>query len=538
MQPQSLLRYLPRSLYALLTLAFVLSFLLTLWIVFYFPVYTDEIFWKLMIARLETDHGKLVYIFAQCREGQWIDAPLTWYPAMSINSWLYEDASHPWRLRVHGWFFFLVLLTLWICLLKHRTGLRVIDAFLAVSAFLSVGVLPFLLVYARPEQPLLLLLTLSLLVTLYRAPANRLSWPIGLLVALSFALVAMLLAGIHPKGMFLFPVLLVLAWRQLKSWLLLVLLGLVLGWTAYDTSQVWQLRTTCPEFPGLMSTLRGLTLQPGVLLSKPLTFIQQGWSNVLDFGAYVRSLNFQEQYVVDWLPARKGGAMSTQASSVANILLWIPLLVAVLVIASNWLFDRRPRGRVDLLLFFSILLSLASIVVLQTQKNFYEVSIVWPLVLLLVIFSFGRPVSESNRGGVRILIAVLMIVALLSGILREERFGEFVPGWRQARLQQVEMVDRQNQGLRDFARKECGIEGSAQRLVLDKDTYQAFWAHEQPIFLDYAAGWWAAESNVRETFRKRRVQGLVALCANIPEADRSRAIEFGRYCCMSADALR
>ena len=538
MQPQSLFGYLPRTLYAVLALAFVGSFLLTLWMVFYFPVYTDEIFWKLMIARLETDHGKLVYLFAQCSEGQWIDAPLTWYPAMLIHSWLYEDASHPWRLRVHGWFFFLVLLALWTCLLKRRAGLGVTDAFLAVSAFLSVGVLPFLLVYARPEQPLLLLITLSLLVTLYKAPANRLSWPIGFLVALSFALVATLLAAIHPKGMFLFPALLVLAWRQLKSWPLLLLLVLILGWTAYDTSQVWQLRTTCPEFPGLMSTLKGLTLQPGVLLSKPLTFIQQGWSNVFDFRTYVRSLNFQDQYVVDWLPARKGGVMSSQARSVANILLWIPLLVAVLVIALNWLFARRPRGRIDLLLFFSILLSLASIVILQTQKNFYEVSIVWPLVLLLVIFSFGRPVSESNRGGIRIIIAVLMLVALLSGIFREERFGEFVPDWRQARLQQEEMIDHQNQGLRDFARKECGIKSNAQRLVLDKDTYQAFWHHEQPIFLDYASGWWAAESNVRETFRKRRVQGLVALCTNIPESDRSRAIEFGRYCCMSADALR
>ena len=108
MQPQSLFGYLPRTLYAVLALAFVGSFLLTLWMVFYFPVYTDEIFWKLMIARLETDHGKLVYLFAQCSEGQWIDAPLTWYPAMSINSWLYEDASQPWRLRVYGWFFFLV----------------------------------------------------------------------------------------------------------------------------------------------------------------------------------------------------------------------------------------------------------------------------------------------------------------------------------------------------------------------------------------------------------------------------------------------
>jgi len=538
MQPQSLFGYLPRTLYAVLALGFVLSFLSTLWMVFYFPVYGDEIFWKLMIARLETDHGKLVYLFAQCSEGQWIDAPLTWYPAMLIHSWLYEDASHPWRLRVHGWFFFLVLLALWTFLLKRRAGLAVTDAFLAVSAFLSVGVLPFLLVYARPEQPLLLLITLSLLVTLYKAPVNRLSWPIGFLVALSFALVATLLAAIHPKGMFLFPALLVLAWRQLKSWPLLLLLVLVLGWTAYDTSQVWQLRTTCPEFPGLMAVLRGLTLQPGVLLSNPLTFIQQGWSNVLDFGVYVRSLQFQDKYFVDWLPAGQSGVMSSQARSIANILLWTPLLVAVLVIALNWLFDRRPRGRVDHLLWFSILLSLASIAVLQTQKNFYEVSIVWPLVLLLTIFSFGRPVSQSNRGGVRIIIAVLMLAALLSGILREERFGEFVSDWRQARLQQVEMIDHQNQDLRDFARKECGIEDNAQRLVLDKDTYQAFWNHEQPIFLDYASGWWAAESHVRDTFRKRRVEGLVGLCTNIPESDRSRAIEFGSYCCMSADALR
>jgi hypothetical protein len=287
-----------------------------------------------------------------------------------------------------------------------------------------------------------------------------------------------------------------------------------------------------------MAVLRGLTLQPGVLLSNPLTFIQQGWSNVLDFGVYVRSLQFQDKYFVDWLPAGQSGVMSSQARSIANILLWTPLLVAVLVIALNWLFDRRPRGRVDHLLWFSILLSLASIAVLQTQKNFYEVSIVFPLVLLLTIFSFGRPVSQSNRGGVRIIIAVLMLAALLSGILREERFGEFVSDWRQTRLQQVEMIDHQNQGLRDFARKECGIEDNAQRLVLDKDTYQAFWNHEQPIFLDYASGWWAAESHVRDTFRKRRVQGLVGLCTNIPESDRSRAIEFGRYCCMSADALR
>ena len=538
MRPQSVVGYLPRTFYSLLSLAFLITFLVTLWIAFYSPVNADEIFWKLMIARLESDHGKLVYLFAQCREGQWIDAPLTWYPAMAINSWLYEDASHPWDLRVHGWLLFLALLGLWTWLLNHRAGLGLSDSFLAVSAFLSVGVLPFLMVYERPEQPLLLLVTLALAVTLFKAPQARLNWGVGLLVVLGFALVATLMSALHPKGMFLFPVLLVLAWRQLKSLTLMVVLTAIMGWTAYDTLQVWQLRTSCPEFPGLMKVLQSLTLRPGLLLSDPFFFIRTGWNNLLGFGAYVTSLDFRDSYVSNWLPEGGGGLVSEELISIANALLWVPLAIALLVIAANWLSDRRPRGWVDSLLWLSLLLALSSIVVLQTQKNFYEASLIWPLCLLLVIFSFGQPFRQPGRVSVRVVIAGLMSVALLSGVLRIERFGEFVQVWRQARIQQAETVDRQSKALREFARAQCGIEDNAPRLVLDKNTYQAFWDHEQPIFLDYAAGWWAAESDIEQTFRQRRVQGLVARCENVPAAMRSRAVEFDGYCCISADSLR
>jgi hypothetical protein len=538
MRPQSVVDYFPRTFYALLSLAFLITFLVTLWIVFYSPVNADEIFWKLMIARLESDHGKLVYLFAQCREGQWIDAPLTWYPAMAINSWLYEDASHPWDLRLHGWLLFLALLGMWTWLLNRRAGLGWSDSFLAVSAFLSVGVLPFLMVYERPEQPLLLLVTLALAVTLFKAPQARVNWGVGLLVVLGFALVATLMSALHPKGMFLFPVLLVLAWRQLQSLTLMVVLTAIMGWTAYDTLQVWQLRTTCPEFPGLMKVLQGLTLRPGLLISDPFYFLRTSWNNFLQFGAYVSSLDFRDSYVSSWLPESGGAMVSEELISIANALLWVPLAVALLVITANWFSDRRPRGWTEGLLWFSLLLALSSIVVLQTQKNFYEAAIIWPLVLLLVVFSFGQPFRQPGRGSVRVVIAVLMSVALLSGVLRIERFGEIVQVWRDARTQQAETVDRQNQALREFARAQCGIQDNAPRLVLDKNTYQAFWDHEQPIFLDYAAGWWAAESDVEQTFRQRRVQGLVARCVNVPEAIRARAVEFDGYCCISADSLR
>lgn len=538
MLPRLLPKNIPSTLYFLLSLTFILSFLLTMWMIFYSPVYTDEVFWKLIIARLESDQGKLVYLFAQCRDGQWIEAPLTWYPAMFVSSWFYEDASHPWILRLHGWLSFLLLLGLWSYLLKNKAGLGLTNAFLSVSAFMSVGVLPYLMVYARPEQPLLLLISITLLVTLFKTSTNRLNGLTSLFVTLGFALVTTLLSALHPKGMFLFPILLVLAWRQLKSWPWMIGLLLIMSWAAHDTLQVWQLRTTCPEFPGLMKALQALTLRPGDLLSDPLGFIQKGLSNTANFGAYVSSIEIQNQYISNWLPAGSIGWIGAKTLSIANALFWTPILIAVVVITSNWIYGRRPQGPIDLMLWISVLVAFTSIIVLQTQKNFYEVSLIWPLVLLLTIFSFGRPVSIHSHNSVRIVISILMAVALISSVLRVERFGSVSLEWHQNRLQEVASVDRQNQDLRDFARNQCNIESNAQRLVLDQKTYQAFWKHEQPIFLDYAAGWWAGESDVRETYRIRKVQGLVALCKNVPEADRSMAIEYNDYCCLSEKALR
>ncbi len=552
------MRLLARALYLLLSLAFLITFLITLWMTFYSPVNADEIFWKLMIARLEGDDGKLVYLFAQCRQGQWIDAPLTWYPAMWINAWLYEDASQPWELRIHGWVVFLVLIALWSWLLKKKSGLGLPESFLAVSAFLSVGVMPFLMVFERPEQPLLLLLTLSLLTALTRqrglavasvastTPQAPAGWWRGLLVVLGFALIGTLMSGTHPKGMFLFPVLLILAWRQVRSWSLLVLLAVILGWTAFDTQQVWQLRTSCPEFPGLMKVLQNLTLRPGMLFSDPIGFIKAGWANLMAFGAYVHSLEFRQAYISSWLPvADSDWSIREPLVLLANALLWVPLVVAVLVIGANWLSRRRINVWSDALLWLCLAMALIAILVLQTAKNFYEASMVWPLILLLMIFSFGQPLAKPTGARVRLLLSLLIGVALVSGVVRFDRFGDATQEWRKVRIDQTEREDLRNEALQEFARQECAIGEDSKRLVLDKDSYQSFWEHEQPIFLDYAAGWWGAEADIRKTLRERQVGGLVGKCERVPEVLRPFMIQDsdgsgapGGFCCIAAQHLR
>ena len=535
-------RSLPQAIYVLLCLAFLITFVVTLWMAFYTPVYPDEIFWKVMIARLDSDGGKLVYLFAQCRQGQWIDAPLTWYPAMWINAWLYEDASRPWELRVHGWILFLVLLGLWTWLLREKSGIGWPDSFLAVSAFLSMGTMPFLMVLGRPEQPLLLLLTLALLTTLIKPPETRVSWGRGLIYVLGFALIGTLMAGIHPKGMFLFPVLMVLAWRQVRSLSLMALLALVLGRTAFDTHQVWQLRTSCPEIPGLMKVLQSLTLRPSMFFSDPIGFIKAGVVNLMAFGAYVTSLEFRESYISSWMPSAVDWSATAPLVLIANSLIWLPVLMAALIIGANGLAARHSRNWTDVLIWLGLLLPLGTIAGLQMAKNFYEASIIWPLILLLVIFSFGKPLIQPARLGVRIVLVVLMGVALVSGIIRFDRFGDAMQEWRKARAEQTEYVDRHNQALREFARQQCAIGDDAKRLVLDNNAYQAFWANEQPIFLDYVAGWWGAESDIKIMLQDRQVGGLISKCDRIPEVLRPFMVretdEAGGNCCIAAQHLR
>lgn len=531
--------------YRLLCVAFLASLAVTLWMTFYSPVNADELFWKIMISRLDADDGNLVYLFAQCRQGQWIEAPLTWYPAMWVNSLLYEDASEPWELRVHGWLLFIVLLGLWSWLLSKRSGLSRLDSLVAVSAVLSVGVMPFLMVYERPEQPLLLLLTLALMTTLGQGPApgTTVSWTRGLLVMAGFGLVAALMSGTHPKGMFLFPVLIVLAWRQLRSVPLITVLIVLMGWVAFDTNQVWQLRTTCPEYPGLSKVLKNLTLRPSMLLSDPMGFIRAGWANLMAFDAYVNSLKFQPSYVSTWLPnALSDWSPDTMRVMVANSLLWVPLVVMGGVTLGNVLGRRRPQTIPDALLCLTLLMAVGAIVILQTAKNFYESSIVWPLILLVGLFSFGKPLQRPSGPTVRVILAALMMLALLSGVLRYERFENAMQEWREIRTEQVEEGEDRNEALQELGYQRCSIDPEAERLVLDRDSYQAFWEHKHPVFLDYAAGWWGAEADFLSMARTRQVGGLVGRCNGVPKELWSVMVRGAGstqgFCCVAPQHLR
>ena len=511
----------------------------TLWMAFYLPVYGDETYWKLIVSRLVSDDGYLIYLFSQCAHGQWIQAPLTWLPAMALSSLLYENASHPWMLRISGWLLYVGLLIAWIWLLKRRSGLSWFDSALAVFAFFSFGVLPFLMVFDRPEKTLLVLLTLVLaLVPTGESSQPKPSKVTAIFWVVLFSLLAALFAGVHPKGLFFFPALLAVLCVRTRSWIAGLLFLVVLAWIARDTMAIWQARTHCPEFPGLMTVLQNLTLRPTAFFADPGAFIHAAWLNLRVFDAYVDSIGLMPAYVENWLPAAAGGMTQQGWVMLVNALNWIPLAAAAGLTLVNLVRAGSKWWKSTGLVWLTVCLALIFIVCLQTAKNFYEASLVWPLIGVVTVLSFAPSGGQKPTGGAKALILLLVVIAIISSVARIDRFAPNLSDWIGERTWQVQHQDQHNETLREFARNSCAIDASAVRLAIDKTTYPAFWRHRQPILLDFSSGWWAAEADLSTTLRNKKSEGLVAACERLSDDLRARAKTQGQVCCLSAEDLR
>ena len=517
-----------------LTFLFLASFLLTMWMAFFVPLYGDEPAWKLIGARLFIDTGKLLYFFPQCSAGQWIDIPLTWYPARLLDTWIYQDASNPWLLRNIGWLLFCVLLASWTAILHITSRMSLLNSGLFVTSFFSFGVLPFLMVFNRPEQSLLVWLTAGFCVMLWfeKHRVGGLAGKCALTAV--FALIACFIGATHPKGLFFFPVIFLAWWRPVKSLPLSLPLLAVMSWAALDTTHVWQMRTTCAESPWLTKIFQSLNLQPQQLFQDPQGFFDAGKANLQAFRSYVESVQFKSKYQTTWLPDAPQVSQSLVTGVLINTLVWLPLLVALLFTALNLAFQtiRRQAGwwRITLMLA----LALTALMFLQSNKNFYEAGIVLPIVLLVCIFSFTPNSELPNRLLIRVLLPLMMFAGALSSYVRFNLFWPETLAWAEQRATGNADIAT----LRSFALDQCGITDTSENLVLDLPTYHAFWQHRHPSFLTFFAGWWGTGTKYEQTLAKQNPGGMVISCKDIPAELAGFTKRQGDYCCASAANLK
>jgi hypothetical protein len=570
-----------KTLFVFLSLFFLACFSYSMWIAYYVPVYGDEPQWKITVSRLFLDGGKLIYLFPACVDNFLLDPPITWYPARWIDAWLYADASNPFKLRQFGWFIFLALVLVWAKFLSVNAKLSWKIAILFVTAYFSFGVMPYLMVFNRPEQSILIWLTLGMAL-MYASQ----KWPpstikIKVLIALSYGLLVCLMAAAHPKGLYFLPVILVLCWISIHSLSLVGCLAALMAWASWETIVLWKKRTYCVESEWLTGLLSHFTVQPHLLKTSPRTFLDSGINNLFYWRSYIKGAEFQggmmgkaidvnlpnlqlielAQQTV-WLPLAAAAFLFVMNLSELVIIQYqkgkrvMPVMVILLVIFIAALFmSDRYAGFGFIALGISLLgifylslfkikdyslaiasclgLSLMLLMFMQTLKNFYETSIVWPIFLLITIFTFNSLNIWSKKLLVIFILPALFIGAGLATFSRYTVSNEYALAWQVGRGEKA----RQQLQLQVFAKEACNIDSTAISLVLDDDSYPSFWQNRSPLLTAYVYGWWSQGTDYRRTFTSQNPEGLVTKCESAPPELLKVLTKKGEFCCASKEAL-
>ena len=494
-----------------------------------FPIYPDELQWKIISSRLLLDSGKLLYLFPECSKGILLDSPVSWYPAQLANAFIYSDMTNPQMLRYWGIAVFVAMIALsaWIVkkTLRPETGYLATAG--ALIAPLSLGVMPFLLVMNRPEQGLVLMLLIGCATPLLvgtRALTALQVWAIALL----FVLLSWMMVGTHIKGIFLLPALLLAAALTIRQWAPTLAVTAAAAFGAVETFRLWALRTDCPESPFLTQVFHAQALSPDSLKSGLVYFLELVARNILGAKDYWRGVSLRQEYQSGWLPPSE--APRTLIETVLNAAIPVVMAIAIIVIvfAFTSAILRATRHRMfpspGPLIAMSLLVCVLCIAGFQSGKNFYEAALIFPALGIAVVLALpGTPLPGAPK-----LLFALAALALVNQLTIAFRFYGDFPLWKQtlesrqpAQAALKRLIDR------------CGIEANAttKHLLVDDFAYTVLWPTQQPYFLDLVTGWWATGVDEAQIINDRKISGAVGTCPLVLNGNWNSVIAEGGYCC-------
>jgi len=210
--------FIKKPLINILTLLILSTWIILLPILYFFPIYVDEIYWKLINSRFFLDRKEMMYFFPVCTKGFLLNTPISWYPARILDSLIYQDLSNIYKLRYISLtiFLFIILYLAWFVRKIKITNLPFLNSVGIVLAPFSFGVLPFMLVMNRPEQLMVLLIILAC--TLPIIINKKIKFIISCVFAIFYLIISWIILGTHFKSSFFLPSILLSAFFLIKNW--------------------------------------------------------------------------------------------------------------------------------------------------------------------------------------------------------------------------------------------------------------------------------------------------------------------------------
>lgn len=527
----------------------VLALLGGMWL----PLYTDEVGWRLH-ERAAFDGVDKMYTLL-CGPNTVAHPPFWMMPARYYSALFNGLFAEPFYVRVSGVIYALAWTGMLLALIRRVAegiGDRIVLTTLA-AGFLSLGTLPLLLVWSRPEQPIILALTGAVLVATrdWRRAGPDTPASTAWLRSLAIVVLASIAMSYHVKALITVPLFLVclfVATRGRQAHIPRLVVGLVLTALAAWATYYWAHRLQCPasavaraEFTRINS---GAALVGAPGLSQLLHLVGQALGNISLFH-YLGLATPRLEPMSVWLPS---GRIST-----ANSFIWfmatIGIWLSALIVAAGSFATAARRGwrerKLDSRIALSVTLLGTILAWSATQgvRNDYEASFVVPMAVMALLLALA-PLRDNAwlAGGVRVVSVSVGLLGLVSVALVAAIYGPFFAtaarerGYTAEQTHSVGVFGYAEQR-RDMlkAAGKCGITDpdNNRALLIDDVTYFTFMKSRRP---EHAAGLftpWSSNIDPIDYLRAIKSDGIIVSCRVLPPDLRGRAKREGQFCCLA-----
>lgn len=549
------------DLVAITSIALIVIFGVTLFTLYLFPIYPDEIAVRFWLSRLPYDFPEKISGQPTCLSTFTNSIPATMYlPGLinwAINGWLDNIPV----LRQVG----LTVAFSWVAGLSFYLYARVKNftipgkvqlgrspMVLYIAGFMitlfSVGVFPFFLITNRSEQlilPSVILLVAIFLISRHSGEKDH-GWSRAGLLILYFTAISLILYG-HPKGLFLTPFFIVVG-LELSSHIrspwpfafVMALLGLHI---AQEISAV-KYSLMCSELPQFEAMVKKDILDPAQLFYDPRRFLDQAYNSCLNFPRYLHQLGFQQFTDINYLIDQP----LTSSAKLANI--FIKLNIAVEFLALLILLPVRYYRKdvvagqfVSVNLVLLVLLSCTMIsAIFNLPKNWYDAGYLYALLLIILIFFIGENYPDIfQRTGARKVMFYLGCVAFLSqAVLIHRNLPAFMKGYAGPGVS-IAKYDSTKE-LNDLAAASlaCDIDSvQSKKVIVDDYTYLYFHKSKLPMAITYIGLYYNGDDlSIRQFLSKADSDGLVVHCSSMPATYMPYVNREGNVCCIPKETLK
>jgi hypothetical protein len=519
----------------------------------FLPVFTDEIGWRFQERAAFDGVDKMFSDVCGANtlaQPPFFMMPLRWYSAVFNAAF-----ASPFYVRVSGILYALVWLVLLVRLVSRITPDRRDRAFLCIAGagLMSLGTMPLLMVWSRPEQPVLLAATASFLVALAdhadftRPSSTAQAWR----RSLGILLLSCLAVSYHLKGLFIVPFFiacLVVSCRgPVARWPRLVCGGAMVAMTALAASY-WQHRFACPDHPLLAAFYAQHSLGASIgkvdSVRDAALFAAQALRNTAVF-PFVQLSVPQPLPMASWLPAHQIGPVAAAAWSWLISGLWGGMLAVLAVAIYAGLARARRERTMEPHVLLAMVLLVCTLGWMSTVliRNVYEAKMVLPLLALVITSMLAVVLAKPGlRGPATVLCGVLAVAAMVSPVALALTYGRSLDPARHGRA----FIESQPVSLPVFgyettrrqilaAGRLCGIapDGPARGLMVDDLTYFAYMRTRLPQHQLGVTGMWSGRmADPVAYLRQKASDGIIVGCRHLPPRLRAKAKRVEEFCCL------